>query len=158
MKASLKDAIRSYMKQRATTLPAPEGPTIDIRKGPALCVIPLLAFTRQSPTLPDDFQTDVQAIVAAKQEGERDGQAVSRWLQQHVRGDGAVFLGSFALPHERDSVLLVYGDVNTTDRAAQQASMAYRRLATLAQDERIPSLGSEHAAPAPTATKRILDS
>jgi ATP-dependent Clp protease adapter protein ClpS len=151
MTGSLRDAAKVFMRHQATLGPKVNGPVIDIQSGPKLCVIPLLAFARQSPTLPDDFLTDVDTIVADAPHV-RAGKAVSLWLQAHVRGDGAVYLGTFDVPHEQGGALVVYGDVNTTEAQARQASLAYRRMAMMATADQtdISQLGSVASSPAPT--------
>jgi hypothetical protein len=150
MTGSLRDAAKVFMRHQATLGPKPTGPVIDVQTGSKLCVIPLLAFARQSPTLPDDFHTDVEKIIADAPHV-RAGKAVSGWLQAHVRGDGAVYLGTFDVPHEKGGALVVYGDPNTTEQQARQASLAYRRMAMLASTEQESTQLGTIASPAPTS-------
>lgn len=76
---------------------------------PGVCVVLLKSFTDGvRDVVPDDFH----ALRTGKQ------------LQEHVRPDGAIYLGAFELQNTPDSVCLVYGPASMQSEKAE-------RLATL---------------------------
>ena len=79
-------------------------------QAPLLC-FPLSAFIHNDPGLPPDFQSV-----------ERTGQG----LKQHLRPDGAVFLGLFEIPKEPHTGIVVFGPPNTSVGIANQCSQQYR--------------------------------
>lgn len=81
-------------------------------KGPATCCVLLLGFINRHPMVPDDFH---------------NVERTSDGIKQYVRPDGGVFLGTFELPKQQGSAVLVYGDPSMTQEEAAAASLAYRR-------------------------------
>ncbi len=86
-------------------------PPIAVKSRAAACCVLLKMLTEGGP-VPDDFT----------------GLTSSRALRDHVRSDGAIYLGAFELQGQPDSVVLVYGDHLMTPAGAE-------RLATLERPE-----------------------
>lgn len=83
----------------------------DVVKIPEPCAILLLAFTKGSKMVPDDFH-NVEKTGAA--------------LKTYVRPDGGVFLGAFQVASEHDGVVVVFGDPAMSTGAAQKIALHYR--------------------------------
>lgn len=86
-------------------------PPIAVRPRAASCCVLLKMLTDGGP-VPDDLTM----LRSAKE------------LREHVRSDGAVYLGAFEVVGRPDSVVLVYGDHTMTPQGAE-------RLATLERPE-----------------------
>lgn len=111
MKALQRKAERA---QRPVGLVSSKGKALreEVVQGIDTCCVLLLAFTNRHPMIPDDFHNV-----------ERN----AKGIQEYVRPDGAIFLGTFELPKDPASAVLVYGDPAMTQEQAAAASLAYRR-------------------------------
>lgn len=93
-----------------------------IETGPATCCLLLLAFLHKHPMVPDDFHN-----VPLSKAG----------ITEYVRPDGAIYLGTFELPNDPGSAVLVYGDPAMSQAQAAAASLTYRRKITQGFDAAI---------------------
>ncbi len=121
---SPKDAIRRTTRamqsftQKHT--PASERPlSLSTNTQPVPCALYLRSFTENGP-IPDDFAGLPKTSVA---------------LRSHVRPDGAVYKGAFQIQGDKDSVVLVYGPQNLTEKRAEEIANM-ERLALRRRHER----------------------
>ena len=84
----------------------------DVVKIPEPCAILLLAFTKGSKMVPDDFHNVGKSGAA---------------LKTYVRPDGGVYLGAFQVQGEVDGIVVVYGDPAMSTGAAQKIALRYRQ-------------------------------
>jgi hypothetical protein len=71
----------------------------------------LSAFAGDTAVMPDDFDTVPKS---------------AKGIKEHVRPDGAVFLGLFETPNGRDQGVVVFGDPLMDLQDAISASLAFR--------------------------------
>jgi hypothetical protein len=93
---------------RGTSVPEAESEPV---QAPLLC-FPLAAFTTYDDSLPPDFRMV-----------ERSGSG----LKNHIRPDGAVFLGLFEIPKEPHTGIVVFGPQGTSSQIANAVSQQYRQ-------------------------------
>lgn len=114
--------------KKALTVDAAGVPVYEKSRVPEPCCILLLAFTKGSRMVPDDFHNV-----------EKSGAA----LKRYVRPDGGVFLGAFQAHGESDGVVVVFGDPAMSTGAAQKLAMQYRErlMAQYAGEQAMAELG-----------------
>lgn len=101
-------AMNSYNTKHAA--PSERPLTLETTTGPIPCAVLLRSFTENGP-VPDDFAGIPRSGAAIK---------------EHVRPDGAVFLGAFEVQGDRSSVVLVYGPPTMTTEQAEQVALLER--------------------------------
>lgn len=100
-------AMDSVTKKHA---PASERPlTLNTTTGPIPCAVLLRSLVEKGP-VPDDFQ----------------GLDNANAIREHVRSDGAVYIGAFELQGDRTSVVLIYGPKSMTDEQAESVATMER--------------------------------
>ena len=83
--------------------------------GPATVCVLLLAFLKRHPMVPGDFHN-----VERTKQG----------IENYVRPDGGVYLGTYELPKDPGSAVMVWGDPAMGPVKAAAASLAYRKKLT----------------------------